>query len=432
MDPVRPSQTLLAIPQNGIASLKPTSAEPTGRRIRVLHIVADLRTGGAEMMLFRLINNSDDTKFEHEILSMRSRGDLDLILPQTSLKTHTLGINGWLDGVIKLKSFRRVIRIYQPDIIHTWLYHANVIGGVMAYACSDAKIVWGLHSGWLASRHTKRLTRIMRQIGGWLSSWVPDRVVCCAHSVREFHAGLGYARDKLAIIPNGVALDRFFPDEFTRRKLRGEWRISPSQLLVGMVARFDAQKDFCTFLDAAEIVRRHQPNTHFLLCGPGFDETNDAVSQELERRNLRQSFTLLGFRTDIPRVMAALDTLVLSSLFGEAFPLVIIEAMACGVPVVASDIGDIQHAVGRWGKVVSPAAPQEFADAILDYAALPLEQRRLVAHNARERVATMFPLSLTIDQHEALYRDVLGLSGEPGTSSEPEPSDHARRAAEVL
>jgi glycosyltransferase involved in cell wall biosynthesis len=306
-----------------------------------------------------------------------------------------------------------------------------VIGGVAAITWSDAKIVWGLHSGWLAINHTKRLTRIMRTTGARLSGWVPDNIICCAHSVREFHAGLGYAPDKLTIVPNGVELDRFHPDEFARRKLRSEWEMSPSQPLIGMVARFDPQKDFCTFLDAAAIVRQNHPNARFVLCGPGFEPENDAVIQQLNNRNLRDCFILLGFRSDIPRVMAALDMLVLSSLYGEAFPLVVIEAMACGLPVVASDIGDIQRAIGRWGKAVQPRSPEQFAEAILYYCRLSDEERRAVAINARGRVAAMFPLSSAVDQHEALYRHLLDPSAKCPPAPEAELIDEPVRRAGI-
>src|SRR3984957_3464786 len=432
MDQLRPFQARLSASRPARDMLQSPAAGETFTRTRVLHIVPDLRTGGAETMLVRLIHNGDRSQFEHQVLSLRSKGDFGAILEQASIRVDALGIRGWADGVLKLAALRRIIRSFRPDIVHTWLYHANVIGVVAAFMWSDAGVVWGLHSGWLAINHTKRLTRIMRAIGAQLSGWLPKNIICCAHSVREFHAGLGYARDKLTIVPNGVELERFHPDEFARRKLRSEWDVSPSQLLIGMVARFDPQKDFCTFLDAAVIVRRQHPNARFILCGPGFEPSNEQVVQELGKRNLQQNFILLGFRSDIPRVMAALDTLVLSSVYGEAFPLVVIEAMACGVPVVASDIGDIQRAIGRSGKAVQPRSPRQFAEGILYYARLPDEERRSVAASARERVATMFTLSSAVDQHEALYRNVSGPTPSVATPVEPLPiGDQVRQARDL-
>jgi glycosyltransferase involved in cell wall biosynthesis len=338
----------------------------------------------------------------------------------------TLDITSWFDGVLKLKRFREIIRDFRPNVVHTWLYHANTVGGVAAYLWSDAKIVWGLHSGWLAADHTKRLTRIMRTTGQWLSRYVPDKIICCAHCVQEFHAGLGYDSSKLAIIPNGVDLERFRPDEFARRKLRNQWGVSSTQLVVGMVARFDPQKDFRTFLDAAIIVREHYPAARFVLCGRGFSAENAVLIEELERRGLQQHVILLGLRYDVPRVMAALDTLVLSSLFGEALPLVVIEAMACGVPVVATDMGDLQRVIGGCGIVAQAQSAHQFAEGILWYAQLSATEKRRVTINARERIAAMFPLSSAIDQHEALYSQILGLSQQrprtdparPGTQDE--------------
>src|SRR5882672_11466338 len=150
------------------------------RRTRILHIVPDLRTGGAETMLVRLIDNGDLARFEHRVLSLRSKGDFGGVLEQASIQVDALGIRGWADGLLKLAALRRIIRSFRPDIVHTWLYHANVIGGVAAFVWSDARIVWGLHSGWLAINHTKRLTRLMRAIGAWLSGRNPDSIICCA------------------------------------------------------------------------------------------------------------------------------------------------------------------------------------------------------------------------------------------------------------
>jgi glycosyltransferase involved in cell wall biosynthesis len=148
------------------------------------------------------------------------------------------------------------------------------------------------------------------------------------------------------------------------------------------------------------------------LCGRGFSADNTVLTEELERRNLRQDVILLGLRYDVPRIMAALDTLVLSSLFGEALPLVVIEAMACGVPVVATDMGDLQRVIGGWGIVAQAQSADQFADGILWYARLSPAEKRRVMVNARERIAAMFPLSSAIDQHEALYWQILGLPGE--------------------
>lgn len=408
MDHIEPLETALSEPRTAVRVIEPgVEAFTTLPRIRVLHIVADLRTGGAEIMLARLINNSDSRIFEHHILSMRSAGDFRQMAQNKQVSICVLGINGWLSGVFHIFSLRRAIRKFRPHVIHTWLYHANVVGGVSGRLWSNAKIVWGLHSGWLSHNHTKRLTLLMRRVGGWLSGWVPDSIICCAHSVKEVHAGLGYTPDKLAIVSNGVELDRFYPDNLARQILRSEWRIAPDQLTIGMIARFDPQKDVCTFLEAASIVRRYYPNVRFILCGPGFDPNNQEVIEQLKRRHLLQHVTLLGFRSDIPRVMAALDTLVLSSRYGEALPLVVMEAMACGLPVVASDIGDIQRITGRWGTTVTPGSAGEFAEAILAYARLTEDKRRELSLNARQRVAEMFPLAKAIDQHEALYRHLL-------------------------
>jgi len=373
-----------------------------------LHIIPDLWTGGAETMLARMIYDSDPSIFEHQVLSLRSIGDIGPELQAAGIKVEALGVQAWSKGILKLHSFRRTLRDYQPHIVHTWLYHANVVGGVAARLWSGAKVVWGLHCGRLDTKQTKYRTRLMRQLGGRLSSFVPDRIICCAHSVEEVHAELGYAGDKLVVIPNGVDVASFHPDARARDQLRAELGIDADQFLVGMVGRHDPQKDYISFLNAAQLALKERPDLRFLLCGRGFETDNDAVNQALDARGLRQHVVRLGFRSDMPRVMASLDALVLSSSYGEAFPLVVIEAMACGVPVIASDIGDIRQMIGRCGIAVPAKSSEQFAAGILHYAGLSAVDYRLVQSDARERVGTLFSLEAAVNRHEALYREVLG------------------------
>jgi hypothetical protein len=125
MDHITPLQDRFSEPRPAFDMLRSPVAGEKKPRTRVLHIVPDLRTGGAETMLVRLINSGDQSEFEHQILSLRSKGDFDAILEQASIQVDALGIRGWLDGLLKLRSIRRIIRSFRPHIVHTWLYHAN-------------------------------------------------------------------------------------------------------------------------------------------------------------------------------------------------------------------------------------------------------------------------------------------------------------------
>ncbi|HWD58485.1 MAG TPA: glycosyltransferase [Stellaceae bacterium] len=378
------------------------------QRIRLLHIIPDLWTGGAETMLAQLIAKSDRAKFEHQVLSLRSVGDVGPTLREHGVTVDALGVHAWSAGLLKLPSFRHTIQTYRPHVVHTWLYHANVVGGAAARLWSDAKLVWGLHCGPLDIAQVKYRTRLMRWLGGRMSGPLPDRIICCAHSVEAVHAELGYARQNLTVIPNGVDVARFHPDPRAREALRAELGIGAGEFLVGWVGRYDPQKDYATFLDAARAALDVQPNLRFLLCGRGFEADRGEVTRALAARGLLDRFIRLGFRTDVPRVMAALDAFALSSSYGEAFPLVIIEAMATGLPVVATDVGDTRTMIEGCGITVPPRAPAALAAGIVEVARLPAEDYRTLQDEARERVATMFSLEAAVGRHEALYREVLG------------------------
>lgn len=367
---------------------------------RVLHIVPDLWTGGAEVMLAQLIEHTD-TAFEHRLLSLRSLGDIGPRLEAAGIHVEALNIHGWLAAIFKLFRLRRVIRNYRPDIVHTWLYQGNVAGGLAARLSSDARVVWELHCGPLES--SKYRTRLIRWLGGKLSAFIPDRIICCANSVKEAHAELGYADCKMLVIPNGIDTERFSGDKSAGERLRTELNVSESQFLVGLIGRHDRQKDFSTFLNAAEIALKQKPNLRFLLCGRGFEPERESVKQALDVRSLHPHVTCLGFRADIPSVMAALDALAISSSYGEALPLVAIEAMASGIPIIATDIGDIKQAVADAGLTVPVRSPQSLASAILHYASLSEDDYRSVQAYARERAVQLFSVNATVERRKSLY-----------------------------
>jgi len=241
-----------------------------------------------------------------------------------------------------------------------------------------------------------------------LSRCLPDRILCCSEAARKAHVEFGYPADKMTVVPNGFDLSLFKPDRVARDTVRQELGLDPDVLLVGLIGRFDPQKNHAGFLQAAGLLHRKMPGVHFLLAGKGVDRGNAELLRSLERSGLRECTHPLGMRNDVPRLMAALDVLASSSV-GEAFPNVLGEAMGCCVPCAVTDVGDSSWIVGDTGRVVPPGDMAGLADAMEELLLLPPAGRKILGERARTRVAEKFEIGKIVEQYKVFYADLAAL-----------------------
>jgi glycosyltransferase involved in cell wall biosynthesis len=300
----------------------------------------------------------------------------------------------------------RLIRRFRPDVVQTWMYHADLLGGLTARLVSHAPLLWNIRHSHLDPEKSKRTTIWVMRLCARLSASLPHRIVCNSHASLEVHANQGYAREKLLVIPNGFDLTVFRPDPAARAEVRREYAIPDAAPLIGLIGRFDAQKDQEGFLKAAGLFLRRCPNAHFLLCGRDVTGQNPQLAAWIEQNGLTGRCRLLGDRRDIPRLAAALD-LAVSSSITESFPQVLGEAMACGVPCVATDVGDSARIIGDTGRIVPPRNPQAMAEAWEAMFSLSPEERAQRQQAARERIRTHYSLERIIEQYASLYREAV-------------------------
>lgn len=372
------------------------------RRLRVLHIITGLGDGGAESALFRLC--SHDRRHAHRVISLMDAGKYGSLLAGAGIEVHSLRMPRGKLSVGGLFRLWRLVRSAKPDVVQTWLYHADLIGGVVARLASASNICWGLHHSNLAPGTVKQNTIRVAQLCARLSRFVPWKIVSCSRRAAEVHAQLGYAADKFVVIPNGYDVAQFVPDSVARRRLRAEWGIPDDKLLLGMVARFDPQKDHANLLAALGQLKRRGSSFHCLLVGTGMESGNETLTQWLAAEGLTEVVSLLGRRNDIPAVMNALDVHVLSSL-GEAFPNVLAEAMACGTPCVTTDVGDAALIVGDTGWVVPPGEPARLARALEKALGLCRQPADWSARQqaARQRIVERFSIKKMVEAYHSVW-----------------------------
>lgn len=376
--------------------------------MKVLHIITCLDNEGAQAVLYRLIGR--DNLDSHHVVSLMSMGFYGSRLMACGVKVDTLD---WGRGRITFTGVRklyRLIREAKPDVVQTWMYHADLAGGTVARLARSAPVVWGLHHTTLSPQETSRSTRTVAGLCALLSRWLPRSVISCSESGAELHVRLGYSSDKMRVVQNGYDLDVFSQDSASRLQLRTEWGVKSNTVLFGMVARWDPQKDHANLIAAMAELKKRLANTSFrcVLVGKGLVEDNAALADILDAHDMRRYVLLLGPRDDIPAVMSALDIHVLSSAFGEAFPNVVAEAMACETPAIVTNVGDAAVIVGECGWVSPPSDPVQLGEALSNAVDAmkdreSWEARRLAC---RGRVLQKFDLKKMVSGYRAAWRGV--------------------------
>lgn len=377
--------------------------------MKVLHIITGLEEGGAEAVLYRLIVH--DSKNIHEVVSLTSQGKYGSLLRNNGISVTALGMPS---GQITLRGLRhlwQLIRSSKADVLQTWMYHANLIGGILGWLVK-IPVVWGIRSTILSRPENKLTTIWIARLCAPLSWLVSSRIVICAESGIDTHVKMGYSRSRMVVIPNGYDLNYFSPDLVNREQVRNQWGISSSVPIIGMVARFDPQKDHMNLIEALAHLVEAGKNFQVVLVGKGINEDNQKLMGCIRKTNLANHVYLLGSHNDIPSIMNAIDLHVLSGS-GEGFPNVLAEAMACGTPCVTTDVGDAALIVGNTGWVVPPRNPTALAQAIhsaLEEWEKP-EQWRRRQLACRSRIEQMFGIEKMVERYQQLWSEVVDLSG---------------------
>jgi len=313
---------------------------------------------------------------------------------------HHLGMNPKAPLPHDLWRLRRIIRECRPDVLHGWMYHGN-IAATLANVGLGTPLVCGIHHSLYDLRGEKPLTRLMIKSGAFLSRHAQCMLYCSAVSSSQ-HEVLGYERARAKVIPNGFDIDMLRPDSHGRAKIRTELSVSAHEFLIGMVARVHPIKDHANFLRAARRFADTNPEARFVLVGDGAVSENASLSDLIASLSLGDRVLLCGRRTDIGHINAALD-IATSSSRGEAFPMTLGEAMACGVPCVATDVGDVSEIIGDTGVVVPPRDADALAAGWSQIAALDNAARQALGQRARQRIIDRFSMTAVHGRYMDLY-----------------------------
>lgn len=364
--------------------------------VRVAHVITTLDLAGAQLLLHRLVSRLDPSQVTGEVVCLGPEGPAGDLLVAAGWPVTSIGMKS---GAVRPQDMRRLgraLRLADADVTHTWMYHADLLGGVVARARTRSRVVWSLHQSALPAGDMKAGTRAIARANAALSWVVPDRIVSTSLSARDFHVGLGFRRSVIDVIPTSFDVRTSPPSGALRRELG----LAADVPIVVRVGRLHAQKDYPTFFRAMDLVLAADPRVHVVAIGAGVVDGADLpLPRDLSRVHL------LGERGDAVELVADCDVAVSSSAFGESTPLVIGEAMAAGVPVVTTDVGDSARLIGDTGRVVPVGDVRLLAREVLALLADPDTRARLGAAAVR-RLATAFSLDVMTAGYTDLYNGV--------------------------
>ena len=379
------------------------------KRIYIIYIITGLSTGGAEMMLYKLLSYINRQRFEPIVVSLMDKGTLGTPIEALGIPVYTINIKR---GIPTMLSFLRLVRAVsqiQPDLIQGWMYHGNLAAQLVSYFLHNSvSVVWNIRHSLYSLEYERVKTKWVIQLCAKFSH-LPRKIIYNSTRAAIQHQSIGYCPDKTLVIPNGFDTDKFTPSPEAVTNVRQEVGIALNTILIGRIGRYHPMKDHDNFLQAAAFFKKNYPDIDvlFILVGRGVDDNNQHLCGLVKELGLTESIHLLGEREDIPRLTAALDIASSSSAYGEAFPNVIGEAMSCGIPCVVTDVGDSAWIVGETGRVVPSHNPQALANAWKDLIDLEREERKNLGKAARSRVLEYFCLDSIVAQYEELYESLI-------------------------
>lgn len=374
--------------------------------IKVVHIITDLSTGGAQMMLYKLLVGMDRSRFDPIVICLMNKGTLGQRIQALDIPVYTVNMSQGKLSILALWRLIKLTRLSLPDIIQGWMYHGNLAASIIRkFIPHNPPVVWNIRQTFYNIENEKPLTRLIIRLGKYLSRNA-DKIIYNSRISAQQHEAFGYQGDARILLPNGFDVERFCPSASLRKSVREALGLGESTLIVGLFARYHPMKDHINFIQAANIVCTQQSNVHFILVGRDVSLDNSVLKGMLSTAQAKNNIHLLGERDDVAELMAAIDIGVISSAWGEGFPNTLGEAMACAIPCVVTDVGDSAWILGKHGHVVPAKNPQALASGILQLFNMGTNERSALGMHARQRIVDEFSIQRISSEYEVMYEQV--------------------------
>lgn len=370
-----------------------------------IHIITNLTIGGAETMLVRVIKHKPDYVKSTIVISLMENGEIGRTLDALGVKVISMGMNKGFSILKTLFKIKNIIQIEKPDIIHTWMYHANILGGIAAYLAKNKNIVWSIRR----SEYTQNesfTTFLIMKMGAIFSSIIPKVIVYVAESGLKNHQKYGYASHNSIVIPNGFDLEKLKYNPTTRKKIRNELNLNDDHIVIGCVGRFHVSKGYEILISSSVDILKSHKNVKYLLIGRNVDEQNRILMKCIDKTGFKNNFFVVGEKRNISDYMSAMDIFCLSSIT-EGFPNVLGEAMASELPCVATCVGDVQKITDNNAILVQPNNEKLLSKGLFEMINMNNDKRQRMGLIGRNIIEKNYSIRSICKKYYDLYLLIL-------------------------
>lgn len=375
---------------------------------KVLHFITGIGGGGAENFLRSLVANMQGSRWQNVIVVVRVHPHEAFAdeLRAMGCVVHDLNATALLKPGVWL-AVRRIIAEERPDVVQTWMHHADFMGGLAAYAAGVRRVVWGVRATEVHRNPGDGAlkTWLFHQALRWSAKLLPTKIIANSTVAINVHEAMGYPRAKMVWVPNGVNAQRFAPNQAMGTETRALLGIPAGAPVVGFVGRFHPVKDLPCFFKAAAIVQEQLANMHCVLVGGREDELYPEARACYEALPHRDQVRFVPFGSATERYYPAFDVFTLCSS-SEAFPNVVLEAMATGVPCVTTAAGDCAAMLRDLGVVVPCGDAKALAAGWQKMLAFSADERAALASKSRARALADYSMERAAQQFIDVYEEV--------------------------
>lgn len=333
--------------------------------MKLIHIINGLGDGGAEAMLFKILLLSD--KNNVKVISLMNHGKYGERLKSLGFEVICLNMKRGSLDLKALYLLYRVLKKEKPDIVQTWMYHSNLLGGIISRITGIKNIFWNIRSENINLKKIKFRNKIVFYCGAITSYFIPNNIITCSKSAIKFHEKKGY-RKIFNYIPNGFDKKIFYRmKNDLNLQFKKKWN-NKNKFIYGMVARYHPQKNHFLLLEAINELKKNEnfDNLFFVFTGENINYDNHELVNKINEYGINDKIKLLGSTEDMNLFYNSIDILILPSGYGEGFPNVIGEAMLTGTPCIVADSGDSEDIVSNYGWVVSKNSLSELKNKIIE------------------------------------------------------------------
>jgi glycosyltransferase involved in cell wall biosynthesis len=368
----------------------------------ILYIIPRPEIGGAERQLLMLIRGLDRSRFCPHVVCLDGGGSLLSDFQEAAETCLVLNRRKAFDAGALLALRTHILGLH-PSLVHSWLYIANLYGSVATRLSTRIPVIVAQRGLGIDPQHSRRKIWQMRLFNRLIAR-LSDRLIVNARAVAEPMYDLGFSREKTDIVYNGLDLDIRVTEQ-QQNALRAELGLLPDETVLAAIARIDPKKDLETLLRAFANVHRQKGKTRLLIAGGGFPEYQKKLDRLAQELGIENHVHFLGFRDDPQVILSICDISVLSSLT-EGLPNAILESMALGKPVVATEVGGVPELIthGEHGYLVPSGDHEQFACSILN---MTPERAREMGQAAQQKAYAQFSCQAMIDATQKVYHHLL-------------------------